>query len=108
MARGIYGVVYLGMRMVKNPDGSFSRDRDDSLRQIVIKIIKSCKSTQHERDACHLVKEKRLEGFSTIIDHGVVERKHQLELNLDKSFNEFIVLEKHGVCLKDFADDAQI
>ena len=76
MARGIYGAVYLGMRMIKNPDGSFSRNRDDTLRSIVVKTIKSCQSTAWEREACQLVKEKGLQGFSTIIDHGVIERKN--------------------------------
>jgi hypothetical protein len=90
--------------MIKNRDGSFSKDRSEQESQIVAKAMKECNGNWFELEALNYIKSKDIPCFSTIIDQGVIYRHRQVELGVDRDFKKFVITEKHGLSLKEFYD----
>ena len=90
--------------MIKNRDGSFSKDRSEDANEIVAKAMKECNGNWFELEALNYVKSKEIEGYTVIVDQGVIYRHRQVQLGIDRDFKKFVITNKYGLSLKEFYD----
>jgi len=55
MGQGSFGIVYTALKMNKNRDGSYSKERGDSMKEIVVKLLSETNGSMFELDALEYI-----------------------------------------------------
>ena len=55
MGQGSFGIVYTALKMKKNRDGSYSKERGDSMKEIVVKLLSETNGSIFELDALEYI-----------------------------------------------------
>ena len=72
MGQGSFGIVYTALKMNKNRDGSYSKERGDSMKEIVVKLLSETNGSMFELDALEYITSNQIQGFPIYFDQGSV------------------------------------